>query len=184
MNICFFCASSEDIEQKYKDSAKQIGEKVAKAQHTIITGGSNIGLMKTLVKTAIENGGKSIGIIPKFFEDKGLACFDNSKLIIVDDMFQRKQKLFELSDAFVILTGGYGTLDELLEIITLKQIGIYNKPIIIYNQDGYYDKILDMFDKIHNEKFSRPQGKEVYVVTRTIEEIFAIINGFISTIRQ
>ncbi len=172
MNICFFCASSENIEQKYKDSAKQIGEKVAKAQHTIITGGSNIGLMKTLVKTAIENGGKTIGIIPKFFEDKGLACFDNSKLIIVDDMFQRKQKLFELSDAFVILPGGYGTLDELLEIITLKQIGIYDKPIIIYNQNGYYDELLAMFDKIHSEKFSSSENLNVFTVVSKVDDIF------------
>jgi uncharacterized protein (TIGR00730 family) len=177
MNICYFCASSEDIAQKYRQTAQIIGRLTAQKKHTLITGGSNIGLMRTLVKSATEFGGRTIGIIPVFFENRGLACYDNSKLIIVNNMHERKQKLFEISDAFVILPGGYGTLDEMLEIITLKQIGIYDKPIIIFNQDGYYDPILQQFEKMHSEKFSNYGSKNAYFVTSNTNEIFDIIES-------
>jgi len=178
MNVCFFCASSEALEPKYYTEAEKIASIVAKKNWTVVTGGSKIGLMKTLTLSALKNNGKTIGIIPSSFAEKGLACFDNTKLILTKDMSERKNKLFEISDAFVILPGGFGTLDEMLEIITLRQVGVYNKPIAIFNQDGFFDGLLKQFEVFFDNKFAKKQNKKAFFVTDSIEKIIDHIENF------
>lgn len=178
MKVCFFCASSEALDNKYYSIAKEFGVEITKKDWTLVTGGANVGLMKTLVQTVKSNNGKSIGIIPGFFNKRNLTCFDNTEIIFTKDMQERKKIIFDISDAFIILPGGFGTLDELLEIITLKQIGQENKPIIIFNQDGYYTHLLKQFEVIFEAKFAKSMNKIVYFVTESIEETLNYIKDY------
>ena len=180
MKICFFCASSKALEPKFYAKAEQFGSQIVKNDWTLVTGGSNIGLMKTLSKTVKTNKGKSIGVIPIFFEKRNLTCYDNSEIIFSKDLQERKKILFDISDAFVILPGGFGTLDELLEIITLKMIGQVNKPIIIFNQDNYYEFLLKQFDVIFKENFANYNNTKTYHVSNTISDAFEYIKEFYS----
>ncbi|MBN2893943.1 MAG: TIGR00730 family Rossman fold protein [Bacteroidales bacterium] len=178
MKVCFFCASSEALEPKFYSIAKTFGESIVEKNWELVTGGSNVGLMKTLAQTVKSSGGRSIGIIPKMFDDKNLTCLDNTEIIFTKDMQERKKMLFDVSDAFVILPGGFGTLDEMLEIITLKQLGQYKKAIVIYNQDGFYDNMLKQFNVIFESNFAKPQNKNVYVVTQNVEETLNYIENY------
>ena len=178
MKVCFFCASSEALDDKYYSIATKFGYEIANKNWILVSGGSKIGLMKTLTLSALENNGQTIGIIPASFAQKGLGCYKNTELILSLDMQERKKKLFDISDAFVILPGGFGTLDEMLEIITLKQVGVYNKPIVIFNQDGFFDNLLNQFEVFFDNKFAKNHNKKVFFVTQSIDETLEYIENY------
>lgn len=177
MNLCVFCASSRNLEQKYYLIAEKFAKIIVKNNWTLITGGSNIGLMNSLVKTVAQNNGKSIGVIPKNFANKNLANFDNSKLIFTTDIQERKKVLTKISDAFVIFPGGFGTLDEFFEIITLKQIGAHNKSIALFNQNGIYNFLLKFFDKLYSENFIKSYFKDIFFVSNDLKNIEKFIKS-------
>ncbi len=178
MKVCFFCASSEALDDKYYSIAAEFGHEIAGKNWTLVSGGSRIGLMKTLTLSALEKNGQTIGIIPSSFAEKGLACYKNTELILSADMQERKKKLFDISDAFVILPGGFGTLDEMLEIITLKQVGFYNKPIVIFNQDGFFDNLLRQFNIFFDNNFAKVHNKKVFYVSQNIEDTLNYIDEY------
>lgn len=178
MKVCFFCASSEALDADYYKLAINFAYKIAQKNWTLVTGGSNVGLMKTLTLAAIEKKGETIGVIPTDFANKGLACYENTELMFTEDMHERKKKLFEISDAFVILPGGFGTLDEMLEIITLKQVGVYNKPIVIFNKDGFFDNILKQFEQFFEQKFAKQHSRNVYFISQNIDETIDYIENY------
>lgn len=178
MKVCFFCASSQTLDSKYYAEAEEFGRQIVENDWTLVTGGSNIGLMKTLAKTVKINTGKSVGVIPGFFDRRNLTCHDNTEIIFSKDLQDRKKIIFDISDAFVILPGGFGTLDELLEIITLKLIGQANKPIVIFNQDGYYTHLLKQFDVIYKENFAKNLDLKAYHISDTISDTFEYIKNY------
>ncbi len=178
MNVCIFCSSSENLSNDYYNFAENFAKILADKNWTLVTGGSNVGLMKTLTQTSKRKGGKSIGIITQNFANKGLTCTDNSEIIVTADMQERKKYLMEYSDAFIIFPGGFGTLDELLEVLTLKYIKQIDKPIAIFNYNNFYDDLLKMFDKIFAEKFVNQEVKSAYFVSSNINDIFEHINNY------
>ena len=136
-NICVFCSSSDVIDKIYFKETEKLAIKIAEKNHTLVFGGSNVGLMKKLAETIKENSGASIGVIPQRILDNNLGCKLVDELIVTSDMNTRKAKLAELADVFIALPGGFGTLEELSEVITAKHLGYHNKPIVILNINGF-----------------------------------------------
>ena len=175
MNVCVFCASSPKIPESYFDAARQLGILLAQEGIGIINGAGNIGLMGALSDAALADGGKVTGVIPHFMVDQGWNHTGLSRLIEVKDMHERKQTMARLSDAVIALPGGCGTLEELLEIITWKQLGLYLNPIVILNINRYFDPLLEMLHKAVEENFMREKHAEMWSVTDSPAEAVRII---------
>ena len=172
MKICFFCSSSESLNKIYYTVAEEIVFELRKRHWTLVSGGTKLGLMRLLVENAAKMEVKSIGVMPSFFADKGILNFQNNKLILTKDLMERKKKLLEISDAFVILPGGYGTLDEMFEVLTLKSLNFVNQPVYILNHNNFYDELLVFLDKIVAQNFSRTENQNLFTVLDNVESIF------------
>lgn len=181
MKICFFCASSQTLSEDYYDLATKFAQEIVSNNHTLVSGGSNVGLMRTLATQVKKLNGNSIGIITQEFSNKNLTCFNNKEIIITADLQERKKVLLDISDAFVILPGGFGTLDELLEVLTLNHIGNIFKPVVIFNYNNFYNDLLKMFNKIFENNFALQKNKTSYFVSENIGET---LNYFKSNIYQ
>ncbi|OFX84850.1 MAG: Rossman fold protein, TIGR00730 family [Bacteroidetes bacterium GWF2_33_16] len=176
-NVCVFCASSHKVDKKYFDVAKRLAKVLVENKITTVYGGGAVGLMGQLADTVIEKNGNIIGIIPEFMMDVEWGHKSISNLIIVKDMHERKKKLIENIDAIVILPGGSGTLEETMEVITLKRLGKFIKPIIFVNTDGFYNHLFDFFDKMIEEKFMREEHRNIWSFVNTPEEIINAIES-------
>lgn len=176
MNVCFFCSSSETLNESHYQIASNFAENLIKNNHVLVSGGSNVGLMRVLAQSVKKLNGNSIGVITRKFAELNLTCFDNKEIIVTADMQERKKVLLEVSDAFVILPGGFGTLDELFEVLTLSHIGEHKKPIVIFNHKGFYDELLVFFDKIFDEKFAKAENKNTYFVTDNISDTIKFLD--------
>jgi len=152
-SLCVFCGSSTGMDPRFKSAAIEIGEYMASNHITFVYGGGRIGLMGIIADTVLNKGGKVTGIIPRFLSTKEIKHDGLTECYEVDDMHTRKQMMYQLSDAFIALPGGFGTLDEFFEIITWHQLLLHNKPVAIYNVGGYYDSLLQMIDKMEAENF-------------------------------
>ena len=168
--ICIYCASSTQIDSVYFDHARLLGRQLAEAHIRIVNGAGNIGLMGAVSDAALEAGGEVTGVIPRFMVEQGWNHTGLTETIVVNDMHERKQTMARLSDAVIALPGGYGTLEELLEIITWKQLGLYLNPIVILNTNGYYDPLLQLFRQAVDERFMRPLHADLWAVSDTPEE--------------
>lgn len=173
--ICVYCASSTKIDRKYVLAAERLGVMLAERQISLMNGGGKFGLMSAMTDAVVNHGGEAIGVIPQFMVDHGWDYNKMSKTIVVKDMHERKQLMADKSDAVIALPGGCGTLDELLEIITWKQLGLYENPIIILNIDGYYDPLLEMFDKAIHDNFMGVLHANLWNVAQTPEEAIELI---------
>ena len=176
-SVCVYCGSSSRVDDIYKDSAKAIGTAIAKEGWDVVYGGGRVGLMGITADAALEAGGKVIGIIPEHIQAREIEHTDLTELHVVDSMHVRKQMMVDRSDAFVILAGGLGTLDEFFELLTWKQLGLHDKPIVMCNVDGYWDKMLDAIDHIAAKGFMRPQDKSFEIVTKVEDVIPALKNA-------
>jgi len=151
-SICVFCGSSYGSDTMFEKASIQLGQTLARRGITLIYGGANVGLMGTLASAAIEAGGKVIGVIPKFLQDKELAHEGLTELILCDSMHERKTKMFELSQGFIAMPGGFGTLEELAEMLTWHQLGLHSFPIGVLNINGFYNDLLNFFDTMVKSK--------------------------------
>jgi len=167
--ICVFCASSEDLEEVYYEKAVELGVALGKYRLNLIHGGGQIGLMGRLSKAAIENNVFVTGIVPEALNKAGIVSDYDSKTIVTRDMMTRKARMRKLAHAFIALPGGFGTFEELLEIITLKQLKYHSKPIVIMNINNYYNYLLLQFETAYSEKFANEQYKKLFFVTDDIE---------------
>ena len=154
-SVCVYSASSTKIDEVYFNAARQLGQLLAKRRIRLINGAGSIGLMRSVADAVLENGGEVTGVIPKFMVEQGWHHTGLSKLVEVESMHERKQLMADLSDAVIALPGGCGTLEELLEIITWKQLGLYLNPIVILNTNGFFDPLLDMLTRAIDENFMR-----------------------------
>ena len=173
-NICVFCGASELIDNKYKELAAQFGEAIGKAGRHLIYGGGGSGLMGIVSRAAKSSGARVTGVFPKIIEKVELLSSEVDELILVDNLFIRKERMLKESDAFVILPGGFGTLDELFEVITLKNLNISevkNKPVFILNQDNFWASLEDLFEKVIQEKFASPSIRSNYQFIDNIEQL-------------
>jgi hypothetical protein len=176
-SICVYCGSSAEVAQSFKDAAAKVGRLAGENNIEVVYGGGRVGLMGLVADAALAVGGKVTGIIPRHIVEMEVAHQTLSKLIIVDTMHQRKQMMVDRSDAFVILPGGFGTLDELFEILTWKQLQLHNKPIIIANIDGYWDLLIALVHQGVASGFIRPRHADLFNEVTNIGAIFQTLES-------
>ncbi len=162
MHICVYGASSGSIDQIFHDKAYALAAAMARRGHTLVYGGGANGVMGATAKGMHDNGGAIIGVAPTFFTVDGVLYEDCTEFVYTETMRERKQILEDRSDAFVIAPGGIGTFDEFFEILTLKQLERHNKPIAIFNVDGYYDDMLRMLQKVAENRFMKKKSLELF----------------------
>ncbi|HUI32430.1 MAG TPA: TIGR00730 family Rossman fold protein [Dysgonamonadaceae bacterium] len=175
-SAAIYSASSNTIDAVYVDAATRLGELLAKNKITCINGGGNLGLMGAIIDSVLLHGGKVKGVIPQFMVDSGWSHQELTEQIVTSTMHERKQKMAELSDAVIAMPGGVGTLEELLEIITWKQLGLYKHPIIILNINNYYKPLLEMFENMIEENFMHKRYRNLWRVVDTPEEAIAALH--------
>lgn len=176
-SVCVYSASSTKIDSVYFDTARELGSLLARTGIRVINGAGNMGLMAAVSDAALTAGGSVTGVIPHFMVEQGWHHTGLSELIEVETMHERKQKMAALSDAVIALPGGCGTLEELLEIITWKQLGLYLNPIVILNVKGYYDPLLEMFSRAAEEHFMGVRHMDIWCVAHTAKEAVAQIQS-------
>lgn len=177
-SIALFCGSSTGDNPLYAQLAEEFGRRCAERNILLYYGGGSIGLMGISATAAMENGGKVIGVAPDFFK-KGAVLSDKiTQMIYVKTMGERKQLMETNADAFVGFPGGYGTMDEIFEIATDAQLGMHNKPVIIFNPNGFYDLLISQLKHFRDEGFLRPVHHDLIMVATTIDEIFDILDHY------
>ena len=171
MTVCVFASSSSRIDPKYVQAAADLGSLFARSNMNVIYGGGGIGLMGALADAVIENGGSITGVIPSFMNDEGWGHPRVNNMIVTTDMGDRKKKMFARADAVVALPGGIGTLEELTEAITLKQLGLFRGPVIILNTLNFYKSLIDLLEHMVSGNFMRSEHKDMWVIADTPEEV-------------
>lgn len=178
MNICVFCGSSMGFRDIYRDAAYRLANYLADNDMGLVYGGANVGLMKVLADVMLERNKTVTGIMPHHLVRKEVAHVELTEMIIVDTMAQRKEKMVELSDGFVTLPGGFGTFDELTEILTFNQLRLTDKPLGILNVGGYFDLLLNFYNHAVNEGFVRKEHRDNLVVSDNISTLFEKMNSY------
>lgn len=170
MNICVFSSSSNAIADVYVNEAIDLAMLIGQSNFCLINGGSNVGTMDVITREAGKYGARTIGIIPEKLRDFNLASIHAHEIIVSGDMMDRKFKMREMSDAFIALAGGFGTLEEILEVITLKQLGYHHKAIVFINTNGFYDDLFRQFEKSYDEKFAKESYRKLYFIAENSAE--------------
>ena len=174
-SVCVYSASSTKIAPVYFEAAEKLGRLLAKQHIRLINGAGSIGLMRSVADAVLKNGGEVTGVIPHFMVEQNWHHTGLTELIEVTSMHERKQKMAALSDAVIALPGGCGTLEELLEVITWKQLGLYLNPIVILNVKGYYAPLLEMFNRAAEELFMGARHMDIWRVARTAQEALELV---------
>lgn len=177
-SICVFCGSSMGRQPEYKRAAEELGKLFLERNIRLVYGGANVGLMQILADTVLAGGGEVIGIMPQMLIDKEVAHTGLTKMITVSNMSERKNLMVEMSDAFIAMPGGFGTLDELAEVITYNQLRLTDKPIGILNTAGYFDPLLAFLDHITEEGFLRHEHRQNLIVDNTVSRLLIKMSDF------
>jgi uncharacterized protein (TIGR00730 family) len=172
-SLCLFCGSNVGGRPEYANAAAAVGKLVAEREIRIVTGAGHVGLMGVVADAALAAGGQVIGVIPQMLVDRELAHQGLTELRVVGSMHERKALMAELSDGFIALPGGLGTLEELCEVLTWAQLGIHHKPCGVLNVLGYFDPLLAMFDRAVDEKFMRPEHRALLLAAGDPAELLA-----------
>ncbi|WP_433181354.1 TIGR00730 family Rossman fold protein [Actinoallomurus sp. CA-150999] len=172
MRICVFCSSSGRIDRRYVDLAAEAGAELARRGHALVSGGATVSCMGAVARAAREGGAQTVGVIPQALVDVEIADDDSAELVVTEDMRSRKGEMDRRSDAFLVLPGGLGTLEELFEVWTARVLGLHEKPIAILDPDGLYDPLRELMKHLLNEGFARPRIFDAIGWTTTVEEAF------------
>ncbi len=176
-NVCVFCASSARIDSRYLEAARELGQLLAQQGWRCVNGGGAVGLMGAVTDGALDASGQVTGVIPKFMVDNGW-CYDRLEdVVITADMHQRKHMMSEMADAVIAMPGGVGTLEELLETLTWRQLGLVKVPVIILNTMGYFDPLLAMLRHAIDEGFMKTSHAQLWQVATTPGEAIALLNS-------
>ena len=176
-NVCVFCASSANIDSRYLQAARELGRLLAEGGWRCVNGGGAVGLMGAVTDGTLDADGEVTGVIPKFMVDNGWCYNRLEDVIVTADMHQRKQMMSEMADAVIAMPGGVGTLEELLETLTWRQLGLVKVPVIILNTLGYYDALLAMLQHAIDEGFMKPSHAQLWEVAATPAEAIALLDG-------
>ncbi len=176
--LCVFCSSSEDLENKYYQLAEEFVYGMFKYNFDLIHGGGNIGIMGALLRTAVTKQIDVIGVVPEKLNRNNIVDNKLQTLVVTKDMKDRKEYLRENSSAFIALPGGFGTLEEILEVITLKQLKYHNKPIVFLNAFGYFDNLLKQFDFMFENNFAVRDYRNLYFVAESSTEALEYIYNY------
>jgi uncharacterized protein (TIGR00730 family) len=182
--VCVYASSSNKIPQVFFDVAEELGKLIGHYKFELVFGGGNIGLMNTVAQAAQTHGGKVKGIIPRFIFEKELGYSSANELIVTNDMSERKNLMAQNSDAFIALPGGFGTLEEIMEQITLKQLLVHNKPIIILNVEHIYDALLNQFEVFYQNHFAKEENRSLYFVCNSAQQAIQYLIDYIPVHRE
>lgn len=171
MRLCVFCGSSFGVKQEYADTAKALAQELVRRDIDLVYGGGDVGLMGVVANSVMETGGKVIGVMPKFLADKELASNEITELRIVTSMHERKAMMSELSSGFIALPGGFGTFEELFEVLTWQQLGIQHKPVAVLNVCDYYSALLQLIEHAVDQKFIKTEHKDMVIFGSTPAEV-------------
>lgn len=175
--LCVYCASSDRLDPKYYSVAAELGREMVLRGWGLVYGGGKTGMMGAVARAVKQSGGRVVGVIPEFMKARELAYTEADELVTVITMRERKLLMETRADAFVALPGGWGTLEEILEILTLRQLDLVKKPCVFLNQDGFYDPLLQLFDRMLADKFFKPSNLELFRVAPTAADVFTQIES-------
>ncbi|MEX0923171.1 MAG: TIGR00730 family Rossman fold protein [Rhodovibrionaceae bacterium] len=175
--LCVYCASSQRCDPRYHATAALLGRSAAERGVEIVYGGGQVGLMGAVADAALSAGGRVTGVIPEHLIVKELGHGRLTELVVVESMHERKREMFERADAFAILPGGLGTLDETFEILTWRQLGLHDKPIVLLNDGGYWQPLLDLIAHQVRENFVRPEHAGQMHVADSVDALFALLEA-------
>jgi len=176
MKICVFCSSSDAVAGPFLDEATALGSLLGRSGYQLVYGGGGFGLMGAVAKSARAGGARVTGVIPRFIAERTSSHVD--ELIVTEDLRARKARMEQLSDAFIALPGGFGTLEEVLEIVTLAQLGKLAKPVAFVNTRGFYDPLVAVFENLYALKFAKPEFRELYGVLPDSAAALAYIDSW------
>lgn len=177
-SVCVFCSSSEALDEKYYLLAEELGKKIGENNLRLIHGAGKIGLMGVLSRTVKKLNCHVTGVIPETLNKEGITSETDDEIIVTDSMHERKRIMREKADAFIALPGGFGTLEELLEIITLKQLRYHKKPIVIINYSHFYDNLIHQFEQMFWQQFSKKEYRNLYFIAENINDAFEYLNSY------
>lgn len=170
--LCVYCSSSDRLDPKYFAAAAELGREMAARGWGLVYGGGKTGLMGAVARAVKAGGGRVVGVIPEFMKLRELAYDEADELLTVVTMRERKLLMETRADAFVALPGGFGTLEEIMEILTLRQLDVVKKPCVLFNQDGFYDDLLRLFQRMLADRFFKPGNLELFRVAATVPDVF------------
>ena len=176
MNICIYGSAQDEIDIAFRNAGECLGKELALAGHTLIFGGGACGMMGAVARGMRKYGGKIIGISPEFFNVDGVLFEDCTEMIYTADMRSRKEKLEDMADAIIVTPGGIGTMDEFFETMSLKQLKIIDKPLVIFNIDGFYDNLIALLENSTNKRFIAKEDLDMYFVSDDISKIMEYLN--------
>ena len=171
MNICVYCSSSDAVASVYFEAARALGMHITERGDTLVYGGASVGLMGAIARAVKDGKGHVVGVMPEALEAMEITFEDADEFILTQDMRERNAVMEARADAFVMLPGGFGTLEEIAEILTLRQLGLHDKPIIIFNVAGFYDPLVALFEHFYRERFAKP-WQAMYFVADSVEALF------------
>ncbi|SDS21513.1 TIGR00730 family Rossman fold protein [Opitutus sp. GAS368] len=175
--LCVYCSSSDRLDPKYAAAAEELGRELVARGFGLVYGGGKTGLMGAVARAVKSRGGRVVGVIPEFMKARELAYDEADELVTVVTMRERKLLMEARADAFVALPGGFGTLEEIMEILTLRQLDVVKKPCVFFNQDGFYDDLIKLFEKMLAEKFFKPSNMDLFRVAASVSDIFTQIEA-------
>lgn len=178
MKICVFSSSSNAIAPVYFEEARLLGRLIGEQGHTLVNGGANVGLMEAVTVSASRAGAKTIGIIPERFVRRSLASGNSHEVIRTRDMQERKAKMREMSDAFIALPGGFGTLEEILEVLTLRQLSFHTKPVVFVNTNNFYKHLFEQFEVSFTEQFAKEVYRSLYFAAESSVQAMEYIMSY------
>ncbi|MEM9346415.1 MAG: TIGR00730 family Rossman fold protein [Planctomycetota bacterium] len=175
-SICVYCSSSDHIDDAYRGPARQLGRLIAEHGDQLVYGGGSVGLMGECARAVHEHGGKVVGVIPESLSTVEIAYHNADELIVTETMRERKQIMDDRADAFVVLPGGFGTLEELAEILVLKILGYTDRPLIVVNPDGFYDPLIELFNHFIEHQFAKPKHLRLVSFVETVDGVYGLID--------
>jgi len=178
MHLTVFSSSSDAIDPAFFEVASELGRTIAQRGDTLVYGGTKVGLMGAAALAATENGGKVIGVIPRYMVERGID-FNDCEMHLTRDLRERKAKMEALGDAFIVLPGGFGTLEELLEILTLKQLHQHQKAIVILNANGFFDPLMELFEHVFRQRFAKETTRALYHFSGSVADAFAYLDSYV-----
>lgn len=178
--ITVFCGSSAGADEIYKSQATVLGQTLAKHNIELVYGGANVGLMGAVANGVLNNGGKVIGVLPNFLKSKEIAHDHLTQLILVETMHERKTKMNELCDGVIALAGGFGTLEELFEMLTWAQLGLHKKPIAILNTNGFYNPLIALIQTMVDKGFLKEVNQQMLLVSNDIDELLDKMQSYVA----
>jgi uncharacterized protein (TIGR00730 family) len=175
--LCVYCASSDRLDAKYYSAAAELGREMVSHGWDLVYGGGKTGMMGAIARAVKQSGGRVVGVIPEFMKVRELAYDEADELVTVITMRERKLLMETRADAFVALPGGWGTLEEILEILTLRQLDVVKKPCVLFNQDGFYEPLLALFQRMLVDRFFKPSNMDLFRVAHSVPDIFSQIDA-------